>query len=71
MSIYRYVTLLTNQLRFPCAIIYNAALLSKGKTIWLQTEKCVAVESYGSTDSYLTDVSASCSGHFNVIQEVD
>jgi hypothetical protein len=39
VSIYRYVPLLANQLRFPYTIIYNMALLSKGKTIWLPDKK--------------------------------
>ena len=37
MSIYRYVTLLTNQLRFPYTIIYETALLIKGNFDVLMT----------------------------------
>jgi hypothetical protein len=44
LSIYKYVPLLANQLKLPCTTIYNTALLSKGKIIWLPDKKCGGIK---------------------------
>jgi hypothetical protein len=45
VSTYRYVTLLTNHVRFPYITIDDTALLNEGKTTvyGYETEKCVVV----------------------------